>query len=73
LTSAGPALAGTLDVKEKFELQTRLKRLGFYDGDIDGNIGSGSRAAIAAFQSRAGLTGEALPSQKVLEAIRRYR
>jgi membrane-bound lytic murein transglycosylase B len=60
-------------VKEKFELQTRLKQLGFYDGEIDGNFGSGSRAAIAAFQSRAGLTGEALPSQKVLEAIRRYR
>jgi membrane-bound lytic murein transglycosylase B len=68
-----PRPAGTLDVKEKFELQTRLKRLGYYDGDIDGNFGSGSRAAIAAFQSRAGLTGEALPSQKVLEAIRRYR
>lgn len=68
-----PRPAGTLDVKEKFELQTRLKQLGFYDGEIDGNFGSGSRAAIEAFQARAGLTGEALPSQKVLEAIRRYR
>ena len=67
-----PRPAGTLDVKEKFELQTRLKRLGYYDGDIDGNFGSGSKAAIAAFQSRAGLTGEAIPSQKVLDAIRRY-
>jgi membrane-bound lytic murein transglycosylase B len=46
-----PRPPGTLDVKEKFELQTRLKQLGFYDGEIDGNIGSGSRAAIAAFQS----------------------
>ncbi|WP_420407234.1 lytic murein transglycosylase [Hoeflea sp.] len=68
-----PRPAGSLNVKEKFELQTRLKQLGFYDGEIDGNIGSGSRAAIAAFQARAGLTGEALPSQNVLEAIRRYR
>ncbi|WP_422371459.1 lytic murein transglycosylase [Hoeflea sp.] len=68
-----PRPAGALDVKEKFELQTRLKQLGFYDGEIDGNIGSGSRAAIAAFQARAGLTGEALPTQNVLEAIRRYR
>ncbi|WP_322990317.1 lytic murein transglycosylase [Hoeflea sp.] len=67
-----PRPAGTLDVKEKFELQTRLKALGYYDGEIDGNFGSGSRAAITAFQSRAGLTGEALPSQKVLEAIRRH-
>ncbi|MEQ8482593.1 MAG: lytic murein transglycosylase [Hoeflea sp.] len=68
-----PRPAGALDVKEKFELQTRLKQLGFYDGEIDGNIGSGSRAAIAAFQARAGLTGEALPTQNILEAIRRYR
>ena len=67
-----PRPAGTLDVKEKFELQTRLKQHGFYDGEIDGNFGSGSKAAIAAFQSRAGLTGEAIPSQKILEAIRRY-
>jgi len=67
-----PRPEGTLDVKEKFELQTRLKQLGYYDGDIDGNFGSGSKAAIAAFQSRAGLTGEAIPSQKVLDAIRRY-
>jgi len=67
-----PRPEGTLDVKEKFELQTRLKRLGYYDGDIDGNFGSGSKAAIAAFQSRAGLTGEAVPSQKVLSAIRRF-
>ncbi|PHR19403.1 MAG: lytic transglycosylase [Hoeflea sp.] len=67
-----PRPAGTLDVKEKFELQTRLKQLGYYDGDIDGNFGSGSKAAIAAFQSRTGLTGEAVPSQKILDAIRRY-
>ncbi|WP_290999561.1 lytic murein transglycosylase [Hoeflea sp.] len=67
-----PRPVGTLDVKEKFELQTRLKQLGYYDGDIDGNFGSGSKAAIAAFQSRSGLTGEAIPSQKILDAIRRY-
>ncbi|OCW59367.1 lytic murein transglycosylase [Hoeflea olei] len=67
-----PRPAGMLDVKEKFELQTHLKRLGYYDGEIDGNFGSGSRAAIAAFQSRSGLTGEPLPSQKILDAIRRH-
>lgn len=66
-----PRPDGALDVKEKFELQTRLKRLGYYDGEIDGNFGSGSKAAIAAFQASAGLTGEAVPSQKILEAIRR--
>lgn len=67
-----PRPEGTLDVKEKFELQTRLKSLGYYDGEVDGNFGSGSKAAIAAFQSQAGLTGEAIPSQKILDAIRRH-
>ncbi|PWV97219.1 membrane-bound lytic murein transglycosylase B [Hoeflea marina] len=65
-----PRPAGTLDITEKFELQTRLKQLGYYDGEIDGNFGSGSKAAIAAFQSRAGLTQDGNPSQKVLEKIR---
>lgn len=68
-----PRPAGALDVTEKIELQTRLKKLGYYDGEIDGNFGSGSRAAIAAFQTRSGLTGEAVPSQNILQAIRRYR
>lgn len=67
-----PRPEGTLDVKEKFELQTRLKALGYYQGEIDGNFGSGSRAAIQAFQSRLGLTTDGNPSQKVLEAIRRH-
>tara|TARA_B100001179_G_C18380113_1_gene312955 strand:- start:260 stop:628 length:369 start_codon:yes stop_codon:yes gene_type:complete len=65
-----PRPEGTLDIKEKFELQTRLKQLGYYEGEIDGNFGSGSRAAIEAFQSRLGLTKDGNPSQKVLQAIR---
>lgn len=36
-----PRSDGTLDVKEKFEPQTRLKALGYYDGEVDGNFGSG--------------------------------
>mgnify|MGYP001627832186 CR=1 FL=1 len=65
-----PRPPGTLDIKEKFELQTRLKALGYYQGEIDGNFGSGSRAAIEAFQGRLGLTRDGNPSQKVLQAIR---
>jgi lytic murein transglycosylase len=66
-----PRPDGTLDIKEKFELQSRLKELGYYDGEVDGNFGSGSKAAIEAFQGRIGLTRDGIPSQKVLEAIRR--
>ncbi|MEM7288800.1 MAG: lytic murein transglycosylase, partial [Pseudomonadota bacterium] len=55
---------------ERKELQTRLKRYGFYDGEIDGKIGSGSRSAIRAYQKRAGLEQNGYASKKVLTSIR---
>ncbi|HCL66463.1 MAG TPA: lytic murein transglycosylase [Rhizobium sp.] len=65
-----PRPKGTLDIKEKFELQTRMQALGYYNGEIDGNFGSGSKAAITALQSRLGLTVDGEPSRRLLEAIR---
>ena len=55
---------------ERQELQKELHALGYYDGDIDGLIGSGSRAAITAFQKQAGLAPNGYASQEVLKAIR---
>ena len=66
-----PRPDGTLDITEKFELQTRLKELGYYDGEVDGNFGSGSKAAIQAFQNRVGLAADGEPSQQLLKALRR--
>ncbi|WP_313664392.1 lytic murein transglycosylase [Shinella sp.] len=66
-----PRPDGTLDITEKFELQTRLKELGYYDGEVDGNFGSGSKAAIQAFQNRMGLPADGEPSQKLLRALQR--
>ncbi len=66
-----PRPSGALDVKEKFELQTRLKSLGYYDGIVDGNFGSGSKAAIAAVQGRLGLGADGEPSMELLKALRR--
>lgn len=66
-----PRPDGSLDISEKFELQTRLKELGYYEGEVDGNFGSGSKAAIQAFQSRMGLTPDGLPSQNLLQTLRR--
>lgn len=65
-----PRPTGSLNMAQKFEIQSRLKALGYYDGNIDGNLGSGSRAAIAAFQTQNGLTATGEPSHKVLEALR---
>ncbi|MDO9417301.1 lytic murein transglycosylase [Pararhizobium sp.] len=70
MQQAWPRPEGALGVKEKFELQSRLKELGYYDGEVDGNFGSGSKAAIQAFQNRNGLTPDGEPSQHVLKALR---
>ncbi|PAQ08141.1 hypothetical protein CIT26_19465 [Mesorhizobium temperatum] len=37
------------DIETKKELQTRLKQWGYYDGEIDGVFGAGSRAALKSF------------------------
>jgi membrane-bound lytic murein transglycosylase B len=59
-----------LNDDERFEAQRHLARLGFYDGEIDGNIGSGSRKAIQAFQKSAGMKATGFPSRKVLTKLR---
>lgn len=59
-----------LDDDGRVELQKRLQRLGYYDGKIDGNIGSGSREAIMAFQKRNGMKQDGFPSKAVLDKLR---
>ncbi|MGO6815181.1 lytic murein transglycosylase [Rhizobium brockwellii] len=66
-----PRPNGALDITEKFELQTRLKTLGYYNGEVDGNFGSGSKAAISAVQSRIGMQPDGEPSLPLLNALRR--
>lgn len=55
---------------QKKELQRRLKRLGFYDGEVDGLVGSRTRAAIRAFQLKSGLTPDGFAGPRVLSALR---
>jgi membrane-bound lytic murein transglycosylase B len=59
-----------LSFEEREELQQRLQTYGYYDGKIDGRIGSGSREAIKAYQARAGLTQDGHPSKEVLTSLR---
>ncbi|WP_246748681.1 lytic murein transglycosylase [Rhizobium setariae] len=66
-----PRPEGTLDIKQKFELQSRMKELGYYDGEIDGNFGSGSKAAISAIQAQIGMTQDGQPSQRLLKALQK--
>jgi membrane-bound lytic murein transglycosylase B len=66
-----PRPEGALDANEKFEIQSRLKALGYYSGEVDGNLGSGSKSAIEAFMKRKGLNGEPEPSKSLLQHLRR--
>jgi membrane-bound lytic murein transglycosylase B len=59
-----------LSFAERAELQEHLVTLGYYDGKVDGKIGSGSRDAIMAFQRRAGLNPDGHPSKEVLTILR---
>ena len=65
-----PRPAGSLDVAEKYELQVLLKAQGYYDGEIDGSLGSGSRKAIKGFQKANNLKTSGLANQKLLKLLR---
>lgn len=59
-----------LNEEERKELQVHMTRLGLYEGEIDGKIGSGSRAAIKQYQAKAGLALDGYASKKLLARMR---
>ena len=50
-------------------VQTRLKELGYYTGTVDGKYGSGSIAAVTAFQKKCGLKADGLVGQSTYAAL----
>lgn len=54
-------------------VQELLAQRGLYNGDIDGNIGSGSRAAIMSYQEAVGMEANGQVSQKLLEMLQSGR
>lgn len=66
-----PRQKSDLTVEERRELQRLLQDKGLYEGELDGFLGRGSRAAIREFEVQAGLQVNGLPSREVLEALRR--
>lgn len=59
-----------LSREERLELQQRLASLGFDVGDTDGRLGARTRAAVRAYQARAGMTADGFPSSAVLNRLR---
>ena len=60
-----------LSIPEKEEMQRQLTKAGFYDGNADGSIGSGTKAAILAYQKAAGLEPDGYPSKELLNFMLR--
>ena len=51
------------------ELQKRLQALGYYDGDIDGQFGPGTRGAVVEFQKNNGLDTDGLAGTETLNLL----
>lgn len=54
---------------EVVQIQTKLKRWGYYNGNIDGIYGSQTLAAVKWFQSKNGLQVDGIAGTKTLEAM----
>jgi membrane-bound lytic murein transglycosylase B len=64
-----PAHEKPLSLDESKRLQLLLTMHGFYTGDIDGDIGSGSRSAIRDYQRSLGLTPDGVESRDLLQRL----
>lgn len=54
---------------EVIKIQEVLKEQGYYDGEIDGIFGSGTKKAVISFQKRNNLTADGIVGVKTLEAL----
>lgn len=55
--------------EEVRQIQTKLKRWGYYNGSVDGIYGSQTLAAVKWFQSKNGLTVDGIAGPKTLAAM----
>ena len=55
--------------EEVKQIQTKLKRWGYYNGSIDGVFGSKTLSAVKAFQRKNGLTVDGIAGTKTLNAM----
>ncbi|MBB3060967.1 lytic murein transglycosylase [Microbulbifer rhizosphaerae] len=60
-----------IDSAETEELQRLLKQKGFYEGEIDGKVGPGTRGAIKEFEKSIGVEVQGYPGREVLEQLRK--
>lgn len=70
LVQAWPRGERVLSRTERFELQQLLAQRGYYRGEPDGNLGSGTRDAVRHFQASIGAPADGFVSASVLERLR---
>ncbi len=51
------------------ELQERLQELGYYQGEVDGQFGPGTKEAVVAFQARNGLDADGLAGEETQKML----
>lgn len=55
--------------EEVKQIQTKLKRWGYYNGNVDGVYGSDTLEAVKKFQKKNGLTADGIAGKSTLEAL----
>ena len=64
-----PPLASGSRGEKVEEMQKRLYELGYYQGEIDGQFGPGTKAAVIEFQKNNGLDADGLAGTETLNAL----
>lgn len=52
-----------------YDMQERLKELGYYSGTLDGKFASGTQSAVIAFQTRHGLTADGIAGRATQDKL----
>ncbi|MBO4471683.1 MAG: peptidoglycan-binding protein [Clostridia bacterium] len=64
-----PALHNGSQGEKVIKLQERLLQLGYYEGEVDGQFGPGTREAVVAFQERNGLDADGYAGEETQRVL----
>ena len=64
-----PPLHNGSQGEKVWKLQEALRSLGYYQGEVDGQFGNGTREAVLAFQKANGLDADGLAGEETLKKL----
>ena len=73
LRAAWPTTDRPLSRTQAKEMQTRLQKMGYDVGELDGKLGEKASDALRQFQRKAGMEPDGYPTLKVLERMRKTK